>query len=361
MALNEKAQRISVQGDMTLVQAMRRMDELDRKLLLVFKGGHFLGVLSVGDIQRAIIRNHPLETPVADVMRASMRMARDTDDRERVRQLMLDFRTECMPMVDASGALVDVLFWEDEFPVTMHRDERKLEVPVVIMAGGLGSRLKPLTNIIPKPLVPIGEKPIIQLIIEGFRRLGVKEFHLTVNYKHEMIRYFFDHLEGRDYSVDYVLEDRPLGTAGSLQLLKDRLKGRFFVSNCDILVDQDHRAIHDYHVENRNDITLVGVLKHYHIPYGTLETGAGGELLGMREKPDLTFMVNSGLYILERHVIDLIPEGGHMDITTLIEQVRAGGGRVGVFPVSERSWFDIGEWNEYQTTLKEAGRRFDLG
>lgn len=360
MSISEKAQRISVAHDLTLVQAMRRMDELDRKLLLVFKGDRFLGLLSIGDIQRAIIRNQSLDTSVYDVMRANMRMAKDSDDREAVHQLMLDFRTECMPVLNAAGDLVEVLFWEDEFPVTLTRDERKLDLPVVIMAGGLGSRLKPLTNIIPKPLVPIGEKPIIQLIVEGFHKLGVKEFHLTVNYKHEMIRYFFDHLPAHDYSVNYVLEEKPLGTAGSLQLLKDELKGRFFVSNCDILIDQDYRTIHDYHVENRNDITLVGSLKHYHIPYGTLETGAGGELLGMREKPDHTFIINSGLYLLERQVIDEIPAGEHMDITTLIEKVRANGGRVGVFPVSERSWFDIGEWSEYQTTLKEAGRRFDL-
>lgn len=361
MPIPEKAQRITVQHDLTLVQAMRRMDELDRKLLLVLEDERFKGVLSIGDIQRAIIRNKPLETRVADVMRANMRMARDTDERAHVRQMMLDFRTECMPVVSASGDLVDVVFWEDEFPVTVHRDERRLELPVVIMAGGIGSRLKPLTNVIPKALVPIGEKPIVQVIIEGFQRLGAREFHLTVNYKHEMIRYFFDHLPGKGYGIEYVLEDRPLGTAGSLRLLKDRLKGRFFVSNCDILIDEDYRAINDYHAENGNDITLVGSLRSYHIPYGTLETGEGGELLAMREKPDLTFLVNSGLYLLERSVIDHIPDGGHMDITTLIEKVRGAGGRVGVFPVSERAWFDIGEWSEYQSTLKEAGRRFDLG
>lgn len=361
MPIPEKAQRIAVAHDLSLVQAMKRMDELDRKLLLVFEADRFRGVLSIGDIQRAIIRNKPLETKVVDVMRSSMRMAGEGDPRDHVRQMMLDFRTECMPVVNASGDLVDVVFWEEEFPVTLHRDERKLELPVVIMAGGIGSRLKPLTNIIPKALVPIGEKPIIQVIVEGFHKLGATDFHVTVNYKHEMIRYFFDHLPTKGYSMDYVLEDKPLGTAGSLRLLKDKLKGRFFVSNCDILIDEDYRAVNDYHAENKNDITLVGSLKNYHIPYGTLETGEGGELLAMREKPDLTFLVNSGLYLLERPVIDHIPEGGHMDITTLIDKVRGAGGRVGVFPVSERAWFDIGEWSEYQSTLKDAGRRFDLG
>lgn len=361
MALNDKARKISVAHDLTLVQALRRMDELDRKLLLVFRDERFLGVLSIGDIQRAIIRNRPLNTSAAEVMRANMRMAREGDDRKEVRKLMLEFRTECMPMVSDAGGLVDVLFWEDEFPATVRRDERRLELPVVIMAGGVGSRLKPLTNIIPKPLVPIGEKPIVQLIVEGFYKLGVREFHLTVNYKHEMIRYFFDQLPAKDYTVNYVLEERPLGTAGSLRLLKDELHGRFFVSNCDILIDEDYRAINDYHEENGNEISLVGSLKNYHIPYGTLETGEGGELLSMREKPDLSFLVNSGLYLLERSAIDRIPDGARMDITTLIERAKADGGRVGVFPVSERAWFDIGEWSEYQSTLKDAGRRFDLG
>lgn len=357
MSFKERIQRISVEHNANLVSALKRMDELDKKLLLVFSGEKYIGLLSVGDIQRAIIRNVSLDSKVETILRKQNRVARPGDSKESVRKLMIEFRTECMPVVDEDNNLVDVYFWEDEFAESIITDDTKLNLPVVIMAGGFGSRLKPLTNIIPKPLVPIGEKPIVEIIIDRFNKIGVTEFHLSVNYKHEMIRYYFDHLPEKKYSVNYFMEDKPLGTAGSIYLIKDILKSTFFVSNCDILIDQDYRDIYNYHVESGNEITLVGSLKHYKIPYGTLETGEGGQLLSMREKPEITYMINSGMYVLEPSVLKDIPDNTFFHITELIEKVKARGGKVGVFPVSEKSWFDIGEWNEYQQTLKSFEQR----
>jgi dTDP-glucose pyrophosphorylase len=357
MSVSERIQRISIDCNANLVSALKKMDELDKKLLLVFSGEKYIGLLSVGDIQRAIIRNVSLESKVEEILRKQNRVARPEDSKDSVRKLMIEFRTECMPVVDEENNLVDVYFWEDEFAESIVVDDSKLNIPVVIMAGGFGSRLKPLTNIIPKPLVPIGEKPIVEIIIDRFNKIGVSEFHLSVNYKHEMIRYYFDHLPEKNYSVSYFMEDKPLGTAGSIYLIKDILRSTFFVSNCDILIDQDYRDIYKYHVESRNEITLVGSLKHYKIPYGTLETGEGGQLLSMREKPEITYMINSGMYVLEPSVLKDIPDNTFFHITELIEKVKARGGKVGVFPVSEKSWFDIGEWNQYQQTLKSFEQR----
>ena len=138
-----------------------------------------------------------------------------------------------------------------------------------------------------------------------------------------------------------------MGTAGSLFLLKDRIKETFFVNNCDILIDQDYSEILDYHYENKNEITLVAALKNITIPYGTLETGINGSLIELKEKPDLTFKINSGMYILEPHLLNEIPENKVFHITQLIDQVKKRNGKVGVYPVSEKSWKDIGDWNEY--------------
>lgn len=336
----------------SVLAALKKMDQLDRKLLLVFSSNQFHGLLSIGDIQRAIIRNLPLVTPVGDIQRKKIRVAHPWEKEEDILSRMLEFRTECMPIVNGDNELVDVWFWDEKFTENVVDSGQKLDVPVVIMAGGLGSRLKPLTNIIPKPLVPIGEKPIVEIIIDGFNKLGVNKFYLSVNYKHEMIRYYFDHLPEKKYSIEYFMEDKPLGTAGSIFLLKDVLKSTFFVSNCDILIEQDYRDIYNFHQENNNEITLVGSLKHYSIPYGTLETGEGGKLLSMREKPEITYMINSGMYVLEPSVLKDIPDNSFFHITELIEKVRSRGGNVGVFPVSEKSWLDIGEWSEYQQTLK---------
>lgn len=360
-ASNPKISRLIIDRRATILSALKKMDELDRKLLLVFDGEIFSGLLSVGDIQRAIIKNAPLESAIRDVQRPKNRVAHPWQSESEIKAEMLEFRTEVMPIVDSNNVLVDVWFWDEKFGDTIQRKEGKLDIPVVIMAGGFGSRLKPLTNIIPKPLVPIGEKPIIEIIINRFNEIGVKDFYLSVNYKHEMIRYYFDNISDKSYSVEYFMEDKPLGTAGSLFLIKDILKTTFFVSNCDILIEQDYRDIYSYHLESQNEITLVGSLKHFKIPYGTLETGEGGQLLSMREKPEITYMINSGMYVLEPNVLNEIPDNTFYHITDLIEKVRARGGKVGVFPVSEKSWFDIGEWNEYQQTLKAFESRLNKG
>ena len=176
-----------------------------------------------------------------------------------------------------------------------------------------------------------------------------------MNHKADFIRSYFDHLEGAPYNIDYFKEDKPLGTAGGLQLIKDKITETFFVSNCDIAIDADYSEIVDYHREQKNEITMVCSLKHIKIPYGTVETSEGGQVTCLIEKPELTYMINAGLYLLEPHLLEEIPEDSFYHITDLIDDVRARGGRVGAFPVSEKSWCDIGEWAEYKRTLGVLG------
>jgi dTDP-glucose pyrophosphorylase len=340
-----------IQIDSTLLEGLKQMDVLQVKLLFVFDSGHFKGLLSIGDLQRAIIKNASLDTLVRDIIRKDITVAYSYETVDAIKAKMLEFRTECMPIVNENGDLVDVFFWEDIFLPTEKREEARLDLPVVIMAGGKGTRLKPLTNIIPKPLIPISEKTIIEVIIDKFCQYGIGHFYISVNYKHELIRFYFDHLTDRNYEVEYVKEDEFLGTAGSLALLKDKINRTFFVSNCDILVDTDYNEIYQYHVENKNAITIVASLKHYKIPYGTLESGENGELVSLQEKPEMTYMINTGMYLLNPEVLNQIPQGKFYHITDLITDIKKNGQKVGVFPVSEKSWFDMGEWPEYQKVI----------
>ena len=274
------------------------------------------------------------------------------DDRDKVKEQMLAMRAELMPVVDEDGQLVDVIFWNEVLADMPTIDNRpKIDVPVVIMAGGLGTRLKPLTNIIPKPLIPIDEKTILETIIDQFEKIGCKKYYLSVNYKSEIIEYYIDKLN-KKYDITFLKEDKPLGTIGSVSLLKGKINKPFFVSNCDILVDQDYRDVYDYHVNNKNDITIVSAIKSFHIPYGVIETGDNGLLKGISEKPDVSYMINTGVYIIEPQLITEIPENTFYHITDLIEKVRKNGGRIGCFPVSEKAWTDIGDRNEYLKTIK---------
>lgn len=345
---------LSVESSFTLKAVFEKMDAGDVRLLCVVKGEGYVGIVSAGDIQRAIIANKSLETPVGEILRKNVRVANVNDSFESIRSMMLEFRTEFMPVLDGDGKLVDVYFWDEIFETNVP-DYQKIDLPVVIMAGGKGTRLKPFSNILPKPLFPLGEKTILEVILDKFQNAGCSRFLLSVNYKADFIRSYFEQLENCPHKLEYFIENKPLGTAGSLNLIEDRIKETFFVSNCDIVINEDYSEILDYHRKHQNEITIVAALKHIKVPYGTLETAEEGRLIDLKEKPELTYLINSGLYLLEPQLLSEIPKDTFFHITDLIESVRAREGRVGVFPVSEKSWYDIGEWKEYNRTMKAMG------
>lgn len=349
--MKEKITNIAVYRNATLLVALRKMDESKRKLLIVLQeDSTFFSLLSIGDIQRSIINNAALDSTIEHILRDDITVAHHSDDITLVKERMKARRNEFMPIIDDAKRIIDVIFWEDLFQEKQQVGQFNL--PVVIMAGGMGSRLKPITNVIPKPLIPINDKTIIEDIMDRFVHQGCSEFHLSVNYKADLIRYYFNDLNNADYKINYFQEEKPLGTAGSLSLLKGKINQTFFVSNCDILIDQDYSEILKYHRENKNKITIVAALKHYPIPYGTIETGSNGMLIELTEKPNLTFKINSGMYIIEPDILNEIPDNQFYHITDLIENLKKIGNRVGVFPISEKSWRDIGNWDDYLKSIK---------
>jgi dTDP-glucose pyrophosphorylase len=328
------------------------MDALPTKLLIVVdEGNMYLGLLSIGDIQRAILKGKPLDTEISKVLRNDYIIAKPEDSIEDIRKIMLSIRAEFMPVVNEQREIVDVIFWEDIFEKQNTIPLDQFYFPVVIMAGGFGSRVRPLTNVFPKPLLPIGDKSMLEEIFYRFNRHGSSQFYISVNYKAELIEYYLTQ-QNLPYTIDYFREDKPLGTAGSLHLLKDKLNSTFFVSNCDILIDQDYAEILKYHLENNNEITLVSAIKNIEIPYGTLTTGLNGILERLSEKPSFTFQINSGMYILEPSVLNDVPINEFFHITHLIEKLMKENRRVGVFPVSEKSWVDMGTLDDYIKLIK---------
>jgi dTDP-glucose pyrophosphorylase len=346
MILSPKIQEILVKPESSLLEGLKKMDSIRKKLLLVHKNESFIGLLSIGDIQRAIINKVDLDSPISHVLRNEYIMAQPDSSIEEIKKLMLAIRAEFMPVVSTKNELLNVFFWEDLFGEKIFELITQFNLPVIIMAGGFGNRLKPLTNVLPKPLIPIGEKTMIEEIFDRFGNHGCDTFYIAVNYKAELIKYYLKQ-QNIPYKLNFFNENKPLGTAGGLSLLKDCIYETFFVSNCDILIDQDYSEILSYHRESKNEITIVAALKHYPIPYGIIETGMNGKLTELKEKPEITFKINSGLYILEPHLLLEIPENTFFHITQLIDKVRKRKGNIGVFPVSEKSWKDIGDWNLY--------------
>lgn len=330
----------------SLLDAMKQMDRVKVKILLVFNEEHFEGLITIGDIQRAIIKNIALKEPICHILNKNKIYGYLSEGEKGIKEKMRRMRAEVMPILDDKGELVDVWFWGDLFENKELTQREKINLPVVIMAGGKGTRLKPITNVIPKPLVPIGDKTILETILDQFEDIGCTKFYMSVNYKADIMKYYLSQLDHK-YDIEFFQEEKPLGTIGSVSLLKGKILTPFFVSNCDSINEQDYRDVYEYHLHNHNDLTIVTMVKSFKIPYGVIETGEDGLMVALSEKPDLTYQVNTGVYILNPSCIEEIPEGEFFHITNLMEKIKARGGRVGCFPVSELAWRDMGEWPEY--------------
>ena len=351
MGVLSKIESLVIQPNLPLIEAMKLMDKMKTKTLFVFKDGSFKGLLTLGDIQRAIISGRSLNTLVSSVIDNNKIYATTADSSEAITDKMVKIRAEYMPVVNERGELVDVVLWSDRFSSQEALFREKINLPVVIMAGGKGTRLHPITNVIPKPLIPVGDKTILETILDQFEEIGCTKFYMSVNYKADIMKYYLSQLD-HQYDIEFFQEDKPLGTIGSVSLLKGKITTPFFVSNCDSINEQDYRDVYDYHVNNHNDLTIVTMVKSFKIPYGVIETGEDGLMTALSEKPELTYQVNTGVYILNPSCIDEIPEGEFFHITHLMEKIKARGGRVGCFPVSEHAWKDMGEWQEYLKMIK---------
>jgi len=350
--LSEIIHELTISNSDNLLNALKKMDDVGRKLLIVLSNENkFINLISIGDIQRAILNGIELKESLCNVDIDKKLVMFEPTTINEVQDKILELRCEFMPILDDSNNITNIYFWDDLFSHKEIQDNRKISLPVVIMAGGKGTRLKPISNVLPKPLTPIGESTIVEEIMKRFSSFGCSSFYLSVNYKKELIQYYLKN-NTKFKGIQYFVEEKPLGTAGSLSLLKGKIRQPFFVTNCDILIDQDLAELYDYHKNNNNEITMVAALKHIPISYGTLETKKDGLLESMQEKPEITFKINAGVYILEPHLLNQIPEDTFFHITELIENVRSKGGRVGVYPISEKSWMDIGEWPEYIKTVR---------
>lgn len=262
------------------------------------------------------------------------------------KERMEKYYITALPVVDAKGCITDIIFKEsDDFALRMEEREALKGIPAVIMAGGKGTRLYPYTKILPKPLIPIGDIPIMERIIQMFRRYGVREFYATVNYKKGMIKsYFAENMEG--YSLEYVEEEKPLGTAGSLSLIERRFQTPFIVTNCDILIHADYADIFQYHQKAGNALTMVTALKNIVVPYGVIHSSGNGRIDSMEEKPKLSYFVNTGMYILSPELLGEIPQDTCFHMTDLADKLLKEGRKVGMYPISEDSFLDMGEFEE---------------
>lgn len=345
---------LTVKQTLSIRDAVKQLDAAGIGFLIcVDDRTRVMGVLTDGDFRRAVLRGQSLEDAISKIMNRDFLSLPDGFSVAEAQKIFSEKPVRHLPVVDNNGLLLRMVS-KDVMDGTVTLDiapEKQLRAPVVIMAGGKGTRLEPFTKILPKPLVPIGEKPIIELIMDAFSRFGMEHFYISVNHKQRMIKaYFEDHPAG--FSIDYIVEDKPLGTAGALKFLQGKIDQPFFVSNCDILIQDDYSAIYNFHRSGEYDLTIVAAMHHHTVPYGVCQIMPGGQLKTLIEKPTQDVLVNTGFYLLQPDVLEKIPADTFYHITDLIADIRSSGGTIGVFPVSEGAWIDIGQWEEYRKSVE---------
>lgn len=346
--------RILVSASLTIKEAIKKMNENSPviALLVVDEKGRLQGTVTDGDIRTGLVRNISLQNKVGSIMNVRPKYLWEAE-KKRAREFMKKHRITFVPIVRKDREVVDVVLWQD-----LDTDDRCIFHPlkdniVFILAGGKGTRLDPFTKILPKPLIPLGDKPVLEIIIDKFKRHGFNNFILSLNYKGEMIKaYFNDNLAGT--TLDYIEEKHFLGTAGSLHMLRDKVTKSFIVSNCDVIIEADFTHALEYHNANGHDATVVGVVRHVKIPYGILKI-ENGDLMSIMEKPEYDFIVNAGVYVIEPEIVSIIGENEKIDMPDLLLRAKDAGFKIGVYPISN-NWMDIGQWDEYRQAVDYFNR-----
>ncbi len=347
--MSEYVKKILIDPRLTIKKAIEYLNKTAAQILIaVGKEGIIKGVITDGDIRRAILKGISLDSPVEKIMNRNPKYVMEGEyTTDEVVEMFKKYGIKRIPVVDKDKRVVDVLFIEDFIQV----ERKEKENHVIIMAGGKGTRLLPLTKILPKPLMPVGDKTFIELIMENFHKQGFSKFVIVVNYKKEIIK---SYLKERNlpYEITFVDEEKPLGTAGGLRLVYEAvdLKDPVILTNCDILIEVDYEKVLKYHVEKNADMTLIAKLENIDVPYGVVEVD-GAELVRITEKPSVDILINTGIYVFNKKLFQLIEKDTYLDMNDYIYKLKENGYKIVVFPYHGK-YVDIGEWKGYREFLK---------
>jgi dTDP-glucose pyrophosphorylase len=337
-----------ISPDSLVIDALKSLDTRQLKIVFVIDGrGRLIGSVTDGDIRRGIINGASLDSCVGVIMNASPLSLHEGEAPAAVLPLMKARGVSVIPVVDRKGRPVRVVSRDDL--LSPHR----MNAAVVLMAGGLGSRLKPLTDTMPKPLLPVGGRPLLEITIENLKNQGFQRFHLAVNYRSEMIEEHFGDGSRFGVSISYLREDEPLGTAGALRLLPQEPDGPLVVMNGDILTTLDARILLASHRASGAPATICVRAHRWQVPYGVVTSDRNGRFKGMEEKPVRTETISAGIYVLSPSAVKLVPASGSFDMPSLFEACRAALRPPSVFLLREY-WLDIGQLDDLRRAQDEV-------
>lgn len=335
----------------TVKNVIEYMEKNNIKAVFIMdKSDRMQGLFTYGDMRKYFLQNGNLSNSIEMAMNRNPVVFYSLEEAESVRKKA---KMVVYPVVDMDNHIIDAIF-ERQIEDNLKISDALSDVPLVIMAGGKGTRLYPYTKILPKALIPIGDITITEHIINKFLKYGCRQVFFVLNHKANMIKSYFSEID-KSYIVDYVEEKEFLGTGGGLALLKGKVNQTFIVSNCDIIVNCDLECAYKTHKQQKNLITFVCAMKDITIPYGVIDSDESGGIIKITEKPELSFLTSTGVYILEPRVIDELESGKFIHLPDIAKKYIEKGEKVGVFPISGKAWFDMGEFSKMDQMIKEMG------
>jgi dTDP-glucose pyrophosphorylase len=347
------SKKILISKKASIKSALKSLSSSGKKCLLVMQGKTLHGTLTDGDLRRSILKGALLNQNIEKIYnKKPFKLKQGSFSDKNLEKIFLEQQVDIIPVVNYKNKLTKVLIKDEIFSDKPKKILKKIKNEVVIMAGGKGTRLEPFTKILPKPLVPVNGKPVIQHIIDKFSEHGVRKFYITINFKSKIIKAFFNEVKTNN-KIIFFEEKKPLGTIGALRSLKNKFKNPILFTNCDTIIEENYIEIIKFHEDEKNDLTLVASAKEYSVPYGLCKLNSEGYLDQIIEKPKYDFLVNTGFYVVNPKVISLIPLNKFFNTNDFISLLKLKKRRVGVFPIDGKNWLDVGEWPQYKKTVSK--------
>lgn len=344
--------KVMVRPEAAVLDAVKAIDAGGVQIVLVVDADRrLLGTVTDGDVRRGLLAGIGLDQSVELVMNSKPRTLREGQSRETAIELMRRVSIHQLPVVDPQGRVIGLEWFYD---LISPQDEN---VWVVLMAGGLGTRLRPLTENIPKPMLPVGGRPLLETIVRNFAAQGFRQIFLSVNYKSEIIRAHFEDGLKFGVSIEYIDEEKRMGTAGALSLLPRRPTGPVIVMNGDLLTSVNFRQLVEFHRQQGARATMCVREYSFQVPYGVVQT-EGSRLTAVIEKPVHNFFVNAGVYVVDPSALVLLPQGEAFDMPQLFDAVTDSGSTAGAFPIHEY-WLDIGRLDDLERAKADFGKIFE--
>ena len=337
------------------IDALKKINTLGGASLIVTKNKNILaGILSSRDLRKAILANTITNKKIKKIYNSNPKFIYSDELKKKIKEIIFNInKINIIPVVEKKTKKITDILTNDKINLLKKKKKNRLKASVVIMAGGRGERLMPYTSVLPKPLLPINEKPTIQHIIDKFNQYTPENLFVTINYKSEILESYLKEFRKKNTSISIITikEKKPLGTAGSLFFIKKQLKDNFFLTNCDTIINSDYNEIYSHHIKKKNDITIVTAIKKFEVPYGVCTVSNNN--FSMKEKPKFSYNANTGFYVIKKDCLKVLKKEEHLNFNDFLLNCQKQNKKIGIFEINENRWTDVGQMKEYKKNINK--------